>query len=84
MIYYAASFSVVLIAFTGALLYRIMPIITEIRDMDSLNIPLYESAKRLYSRISADEMSIVLRKLFASQTPIQIVFITRPRVIRRE
>ena len=30
--------------------------ITEIMEIDSLNIPLYESAKRLYSRISADEM----------------------------
>ena len=47
MLYYAATFSVVLITFTGMLLLRIIPIITEIRDMDSLNIPLYESANKL-------------------------------------
>ena len=51
-LYYAASFSVVLISvvlitFTEMLLYRIMPIITEIRDIDSLNIPLYECANKL-------------------------------------
>lgn len=58
--------------------------ITEIKEMVSLNIPLYETAKKLYSRISDDEMSIVLRKRLASKTPIQSVFITRPRVMRRE
>ena len=35
-------------------------------------------------RISDDEMRIVLRKLFASKMPIQIVLITRPSVIRSE
>ena len=47
-------------------------------------MPLYEEAKMLYIRMSDDEMSIVLRKFFASNIPMHTVLTTSPSVISSE